>query len=36
MAFIMGFIAVGLTYFSARSIGRGGSQILLLVLCGLK
>ena len=36
MAFIMGFIAVGLTYFSARSIRRGGSQILLLVLCGLK
>lgn len=36
MAFIMGFIAVGLTYFSARSIGRGGSQILLPVLCGLK
>lgn len=36
MAFIMGFIAVGLTYFSARSIGRGGSQILLLVLCGLQ
>lgn len=36
MPFIMGFIAVGLTYFNARSIGRGGSQILLLVLCGLK
>ena len=36
MAFTMGFIAVGLTYFSARSNGRGGSQILLLVLCGLK
>ena len=36
MAFIMGFIAVGLTYFSARSIRRGGSQILLLVLYGLK
>ena len=35
LAFAMGFIAVALTYFSARSIGRGGSQILLLVLCGL-
>ena len=35
MAFVMGFAAVALTYFSARSIGRGGSQILLLVLCGL-
>lgn len=35
MAFIMGFIAVGLTYSSARRIGRGSNQILLLVLCGL-
>lgn len=35
MAFIMGFIAVGLTYASARRIGRGSNQILLLVLCGL-
>ncbi len=35
MAFVLGFIAVALTYFSARSIGRGGNQILLLVLCGL-
>lgn len=35
MAFAMGFIAVAITYFSARSIGRGGNQILLLVLCGL-
>lgn len=35
MAFVMGFIAVAVTYFSARSIGRGGNQILLLVLCGL-
>lgn len=35
MAFAMGFVAVVLTYFSARSIGRGANQILLLVLCGL-
>lgn len=35
MAFAMGFVAVALTYFSARSIGRGANQILLLVLCGL-
>ena len=35
IAFAMGFIAVAITYFSARSIGRGGNQILLLVLCGL-
>ncbi len=35
MAFIMGFVAVGLTYFSARRIGRNSNQILLLVLCGL-
>jgi iron complex transport system permease protein len=35
MAFAMGFIAVMLTYLSARRIGHGGNQILLLVLCGL-
>lgn len=35
MAFAMGFVAVALTCFSARSIGRGANQILLLVLCGL-
>ena len=35
MAFVLGFVAVLITYFSARSIGRGGNQILLLVLCGL-
>lgn len=35
MAFVMGFIAVTITYVSARSIGRGSNQILLLVLCGL-
>lgn len=34
-AFAMGFIAVMLTYFSARRIGRGSNQTLLLVLCGL-
>lgn len=35
MAFALGFVAVAITYFSARSIERGGNQILLLVLCGL-
>ena len=34
-AFVLGFVAVALTYFSARRIGRGANQILLLVLCGL-
>lgn len=34
-AFVMGFAAVALAYFSARRIGRGANQILLLVLCGL-
>lgn len=35
MAFTTGFIAVMLTYTTARSIGRGANQVLLLVLCGL-
>lgn len=35
MAFGMGFVAVMLTYTSARSIGRNANQVLLLVLCGL-
>lgn len=34
-AFVMGFVAVMLTYLSARRIGRGSNQTLLLVLCGL-
>ncbi len=34
-AFVMGFVAVLITYFSARRIGRGVNEILLLVLCGL-
>lgn len=34
-AFIMGLIAVLITYLSARRIGRGTSEVLLLVLCGL-
>ena len=33
--FAVGFVAVMLTYTSARSIGRGANQTLLLVLCGL-
>ncbi len=35
LAFVMGFVAVTLTYTSARHVGRGTNQILLLVLCGL-
>ena len=34
-AFAGGIIAVLLTYASARRIGRGTDQILLLVLCGM-
>lgn len=34
-AFAAGFAAVALAYFSARRIGRGANQVLLLVLCGL-
>ena len=34
-AFAGGVIAVLLTYASARSIGRGTNQVLLLVLCGM-
>lgn len=33
--FAVGFLAVMLTYTSARRIGRGSNQTLLLVLCGL-
>lgn len=34
-AFAAGFAAVMVTYVSARRIGRGANQTLLLVLCGL-
>ena len=34
-AFVGGVVAVLLTYASARSIGRGTNQVLLLVLCGM-
>lgn len=34
-AFVGGIVAVMLTYFSARRIGRGTNQVLLLVLCGM-
>ena len=34
-AFVGGVIAVLLTYTSARKIGRGTDQVLLLVLCGM-
>ena len=35
MAFGMGFLAVMITYSSARRIGHGSNETLLLVLCGL-
>lgn len=34
-AFVLGFVAVMLTYFSSKSIGHGTNMTLLLVLCGL-
>lgn len=34
-AFVGGLAAVFVTYTAARSIGRGTSQVLLLVLCGM-
>ena len=34
-AFAAGFAAVSITYASARHLGRGANQTLLLVLCGL-
>lgn len=34
-AFAMGFVAVMITYFSSKRVGRGTNMTLLLVLCGL-
>ena len=34
-AFIMGIVAVALSYSLSKAIGRGGNMILLLVLCGM-
>ncbi len=34
-AFVMGFVAVMITYFSSKRVGRGTNMTLLLVLCGL-
>lgn len=34
-AFIMGMLAVGLSYILSKAVGRGGDMILLLVLCGM-
>lgn len=34
-AFVMGFVAVMVTYFASRRVGRGTNMTLLLVLCGL-
>ncbi len=35
LAFAMGFVAVMLTYFASKRVGRGANMTLLLVLCGL-
>lgn len=34
-AFVMGFVAVMITYFSSKRVGHGTNMTLLLVLCGL-
>ena len=34
-AFVLGFVAVIITYFSSKRIGHGANMTLLLVLCGL-
>ena len=34
-AFIMGIVAVGLSYTLSKTIGRGSNMVLLLVLCGM-
>lgn len=34
-AFVMGIIAVALSYFLSRAVGKGGNMVLLLVLCGM-
>ena len=34
-AFCMGFVAVIITYFSSKRVGKGTNMTLLLVLCGL-
>ena len=34
-AFVMGIGAVALSHFLSKAVGRGGSMILLLVLCGM-
>ncbi|MBQ8930296.1 MAG: iron ABC transporter permease [Oscillospiraceae bacterium] len=34
-AFVMGIVAVALSYFLSKAVGRGSNMILLLVLCGM-
>ena len=34
-AFVMGIVAVALSYFLSKAVGRGGNMVLLLVLCGM-
>ena len=34
-AFVMGIVAVALSYFLSKAVGRGSNMVLLLVLCGM-
>ena len=34
-AFVLGIVAVALSYFLSKTIGRGSNMVLLLVLCGV-
>ncbi|MBR5429246.1 MAG: iron ABC transporter permease [Firmicutes bacterium] len=34
-AFVMGIVAVALSYFLSKAVGKGGNMVLLLVLCGM-
>ena len=34
-AFVMGIVAVALSYFLSKAIGKGSNMVLLLVLCGM-
>ena len=34
-AFVMGIVAVSMSYFLSKAVGKGGNMVLLLVLCGM-
>ncbi len=34
-AFVMGIVAVSMSYFLSKAVGKGGNTVLLLVLCGM-